>query len=642
MKGKQKLKKQQEEQERIQNELDYGPGLQAVECAQRISSKVQFDHSSLASPDSEIRLFELRAAAAVDNIELALRTFEFDECPGYTAVSYVWGNPAKCRVIKINGLAFSTTTNAYYALQQAINQHRQNFLRTTWFWLDSICIHQDNLDEKGKQVYLMGDIYERATEVLACVGFHADNSALVMEIFRNADITRSSDDTWLAYERQKFKKYWSGVDKMWNGLMIAMNAKWQDCWGLAPAIPFDEFWSIFTSAVFDFLNRPYWHRIWIVQEVLLASRVRLLCGSDSLDLRCIAPCLKHDILNKRSWACTWARSKMFAVLKQSHHTGECARVGPMIALHAFENLQDNECTDFRDRVYALLRVMVWGIRGTGIDIRPDYAITELGLVRQVALDIAQFPGRIPMVWWCTLGSLYRTLRLSIDSPEISELVNQRQAVGELPTVTANNKEPLSLKGPIVDCTLLHGFRLEFSADGLAVPGSSDGPSDSTAGCEWRSSPKLPDIRTQKFRINGECRGWTCPNALPGDYLISHVGAPAEAEWSMPPLIVRRVENHSSPVFKIIGHAVFHRDSGLHHGIPNRRCFDLNFEFDDFVTLIALWTHLQSNRDTVDSPRTHSQSYVYTPATLESYLRTSPTRIEYSSWSLLNEDRKTGP
>jgi hypothetical protein len=37
-------------------------------------------------------------------------------------------------------------------------------------WIDAICINQDDLDEKSRQVLLIGDIYKNAATVLMWIG----------------------------------------------------------------------------------------------------------------------------------------------------------------------------------------------------------------------------------------------------------------------------------------------------------------------------------------------------------------------------------------------------------------------------------------------------------------------------------------
>ncbi|KAI6797812.1 hypothetical protein KC332_g13920 [Hortaea werneckii] len=56
-----------------------------------------------------------------------------------------------------------------------------------YFWIDAICINQDDIDEKNCQVQMMGEIYESAECVIACLGEHADDSRLLFEHLGDLD-----------------------------------------------------------------------------------------------------------------------------------------------------------------------------------------------------------------------------------------------------------------------------------------------------------------------------------------------------------------------------------------------------------------------------------------------------------------------
>ncbi len=75
----------------------------------------------------------------------------------YTALSYVWGNPAFIKPMICNGKPFFTTVNLDIALR---------FLRhvdvAVMLWVDQICINQEDLKEKTQQVLLMSKIYNHA------------------------------------------------------------------------------------------------------------------------------------------------------------------------------------------------------------------------------------------------------------------------------------------------------------------------------------------------------------------------------------------------------------------------------------------------------------------------------------------------
>jgi|SRR6266498_3420146 len=57
------------------------------------------------------------------------------------------------------------TVNLYAALRQLRRSDSSRIL-----WVDAPCIDQSNLDERSQQVYIMGDIYSHANEVLIWLG----------------------------------------------------------------------------------------------------------------------------------------------------------------------------------------------------------------------------------------------------------------------------------------------------------------------------------------------------------------------------------------------------------------------------------------------------------------------------------------
>ena len=89
----------------------------------------------------------------------------------YTALSYVWGNPALVKTLTCNGKDFAITKNLDLALH-----HLRRSDVSIMLWVDRICINQDDLQEKGQQVNLMGTIYQRAWSTLVWLSEEADNS----------------------------------------------------------------------------------------------------------------------------------------------------------------------------------------------------------------------------------------------------------------------------------------------------------------------------------------------------------------------------------------------------------------------------------------------------------------------------------
>ncbi|KAH7074048.1 heterokaryon incompatibility protein-domain-containing protein [Paraphoma chrysanthemicola] len=121
-----------------------------------------------------IRILDLQAipgGAADDMHDLldgSLRVVDLDSHPMYNALSYVWGEEtADDPTIRIDGVNVRVTRNCYDALLQI----RKRF-GSTGIWVDAICIHQADIEERARQVEMMGLIYRKAREVLVWLGAH--------------------------------------------------------------------------------------------------------------------------------------------------------------------------------------------------------------------------------------------------------------------------------------------------------------------------------------------------------------------------------------------------------------------------------------------------------------------------------------
>ncbi|KAF1911340.1 heterokaryon incompatibility protein, partial [Ampelomyces quisqualis] len=137
-----------------------------------------FTYHSLSRSEREIRLLELFPSNHhLGKERPACRLFHTSlrHDPPYLAVSYVWGDASKKRVILVNKRPFRVTCNLYDAMMGL----RET--KSVIIWIDAICINQLDDDEKGWQVRLMDDLYRKAFGVLAWIGAPADNSDVVID-----------------------------------------------------------------------------------------------------------------------------------------------------------------------------------------------------------------------------------------------------------------------------------------------------------------------------------------------------------------------------------------------------------------------------------------------------------------------------
>ena len=84
--------------------------------------------------------------------------------PPYTAVSYEWGEDSLKLPIYLNGLVFHVRQNLYNLL---CAMHEAGDYVGRYLWIDQLCIDQEHVDERNRQVALMSAIYSQAEQVYA-------------------------------------------------------------------------------------------------------------------------------------------------------------------------------------------------------------------------------------------------------------------------------------------------------------------------------------------------------------------------------------------------------------------------------------------------------------------------------------------
>jgi hypothetical protein len=91
-----------------------------------------------------------------------------DQDTRYIALSYVWGDPCKSGSLRVEGERQGVTHNLLAALEKAekiLWRECSYISEPLLLWADQLCIDQGNLEERGSQVSLMGDIYSCAERV---------------------------------------------------------------------------------------------------------------------------------------------------------------------------------------------------------------------------------------------------------------------------------------------------------------------------------------------------------------------------------------------------------------------------------------------------------------------------------------------
>ncbi|EEU48211.1 uncharacterized protein NECHADRAFT_75566 [Fusarium vanettenii 77-13-4] len=221
------------------------------------------------NPDtSEIRLLEVPSDGSED---WGLITVSLDDNPEYFALSYVWGEEKDLKKIALQGQDKEVTPN----LASALSHIRSgNIGRTStpikYLWADAICINQEDIYERSQQVQLMSRIFKCAQAVCAWVG-PKDHSRAFETIRELANEVALHYSSYVPNDRDEHVSF--GILDM-----PPFELEWlQRHPSLCSKTPNTEgkFKNDAWNSIGDLFLEKYWERVWIYQEVVLASRLHL-------------------------------------------------------------------------------------------------------------------------------------------------------------------------------------------------------------------------------------------------------------------------------------------------------------------------------------------------------------------------------
>lgn len=257
----------------------------------------------------------------------ALKAFSIDQpLPPYHSISYAWVSDRKdaSNIFTMQvGKRLLPVLDSLQSFFQTLRS-KDILLDGKWWWIDSICIDQTNLEERAQQVQHMELIYRKAEQVIVWLGEASSDSDLAINFIRFLDQTvrRKPSVTQLRsmLQQDHYRAHW--------------------------------------TALTNLLAREWWSRIWTVQEFVLSSSVSFWCGMRNVSRvaicrsikvadQCTSGGLKETIAftngnnRRRAWDLYKAGKKPGARLNL-----------PLLALAAYFCCMN--ATDDRDRLYGLL------------------------------------------------------------------------------------------------------------------------------------------------------------------------------------------------------------------------------------------------------------------------------------------------
>ena len=520
-------------------------------------SKTTFKHKALDNPAESIRLVHIRAQQTAPFLDLGLSTHSLADNIQYFAVSYTWGDGGFTEDIILNGHLMKITKNCRYALDQINRQYPSDECsqEPTYLWIDSICINQEDNDEKSYQVAMMGDIYAKATKVLACIGPAADNSSMLRTLLN--DIKTKSPQLYADKEKLRCG-YWYYKVGSWGIETSSLQSCFQDS-----VVSQDELAIQLRKACFAFAERRYWSRLWIIQEFTAPDRsgndLEVLCGYDSFS--------KAEIN-----LCFYLASYLY---KPSHRDevddgGFFANRFPIIRRHCFETLMEFDssapipfgvilftikdifhCTKPEDRIYGLLPLAEWP---DGMPpIRPVYNPTS-------ALDLAELllssGDEESLFCWTVLEAL----EIYHDYEPLKTLVEIRTIIQDSHGTSSGGKYPLrvSRKPGATVLPLRKNNTGHLSAPIYCFNSGPDLPADPIAEEATILHAHGGIGKSQVLMAGSSLAGLLCGEAREGD-LIMHYGM-------MGSILVLRQTNRDS-LYSLVGQGLLSYGFTFPQGLP---------------------------------------------------------------------------
>ncbi|KAL9116979.1 MAG: hypothetical protein Q9187_006489 [Circinaria calcarea] len=309
------------------------------------------------------RLIDLKPGRFDDKLECNMREVNLAEGPVYEALSYTWKETAYERAhhatwtkeVDETFKSMSKYSHAIYCgdsfiqvtvgLRDALRKLRDP-VETKTYWIDQLSIDQGNLSERAFQVQVMGHIYNRAKRVIVWTGDEDGDTKPAFDIIRK-----------LATAWSISRKLTLTPEELVADLVLDL-----------PSFESSEWRSLL-----NFLLRPVFGRIWVIQEIVLAQDVVVRCGDE------------HITWSELSSAASLLAETPWLETLQSHYAHQKQRnsqlrLGHIVTIKGFREdfhgltelsivrlLYSSgmfEASDPRDKIYSIL-----GIRGARFGLR---------------------------------------------------------------------------------------------------------------------------------------------------------------------------------------------------------------------------------------------------------------------------------
>lgn len=342
----------------------------------------------------QIRVLVVKPGTPEANIEAKFKYVDLAEPVEtrrhFQALSYFWGDSSERVPISITAGDIVGTVGISPTLDRAIRRLRSPD-EPLPIWIDAVCINQDDLQERARQVAMMGYIYARSEMVHIWIDDHVlaldEALRLIRDIYNcNHRICAGGEQCTCSGTRHSLSA--DMLDeitqtKEWHSIGFVREV-------FAQHTKLSSFGSSATEAagggsslhlsyfMQTFFHHPWFQRVWVIQEAALSRSAVVYSTGESIpwdELLAV-----NDIISSPEYAAEsrWSvqtRDAMPAIwnaLGRLHGRHEDGELLPI--LQVFLKALDLKATDPRDKLFALL---AFGRETRAADkipplLRPDY------------------------------------------------------------------------------------------------------------------------------------------------------------------------------------------------------------------------------------------------------------------------------
>ncbi|KAK7978787.1 hypothetical protein PG988_006277 [Apiospora saccharicola] len=254
-----------------------------------------------------------QALATGNSPEFRLQHALLDTKPQYETISYCWGDPTPCRTVLIDGKELQLPRSSAGIIEHISATSDQARV----IWIDAVCVNQADTKERGHQVALMTRIYSEACQNNIYLG-EGDTASL------------------------------KGLETI-RALSVEIHRRY-------PAHASDLQTPIDEGAVSAFFSLPWFSRVWVVQEAVLARRSVCTLGQTQIDFDDVTratDCLFDlSIINQVTKFDGLIKAYVVFMIRRLR---DWIAQGILIDLnHALLTTLLSKCSDWRDKVFGVL------------------------------------------------------------------------------------------------------------------------------------------------------------------------------------------------------------------------------------------------------------------------------------------------